>query len=88
MIQIPANVCGWRANFKDPTKSDIPRVQCDPVQAHQSILGLTEEYKDKVRRGLRISLINPRAGFINCTRVKQYKNDSLNPFKTGRLSPV
>ena len=50
MIQIPANVCGWRANFKSPDKSDIPRVQCDPVQAHQSILGLTEEYKDKVTR--------------------------------------
>ena len=48
MIQIPANVCGWRANFKSADKSDIPRVQCDPVQAHQSILGLTEEYKDKV----------------------------------------
>ena len=92
MIQIPANVCGWRANFKDPTKSDIPRVQCDPVQAHQSILGLTEEYKDKVRRGLRISLINPRASLVgsvtaqglNTTRMIRWihwKQDAFRPFE-------
>jgi len=47
MIQIPQNVCGWRKNYKNPEKSEITRVQCDPVQAHQEILGLTEEYKDK-----------------------------------------
>jgi hypothetical protein len=27
LVQIPANVCGWRANYKNPEKSEITRVQ-------------------------------------------------------------
>lgn len=46
LLQIPNNVCGWRKDYRNPEKSDITRVQCDPVQAHQDIFGLTEEYKE------------------------------------------
>jgi len=46
LLQVPQNVCGWRKNYKSPDKSEITRVQCDPVQAHQEILGVTE-YEDK-----------------------------------------
>ena len=44
-LKVPNNVAGWRKNFKNQEKSEITRVQCDPVMAHQDILGISEEYK-------------------------------------------
>ena len=45
LLQVPPGINTWRKNFKSPEKSEITRVQCDPVQAHQDILGV-EDYEE------------------------------------------